>query len=423
MADRIAVANLAKERTSSEIFALVLTEGPLSRTALSQRLGLVPSTITRVLPPLIEHDYLRETTAPSQGRGRPRRLLEVNVERHQVVGIKIGPSQVSGVVTDLAARALAGAEEAIADRTPAAVLSAASALTARLLTQVPQARDRVLGIGVGLGGHVDPATGVCLYSALLDWQKVDVAGPLSAATGLPVTVNNDVNALAVAEHWFGHGKGVGSFAVVTIGAGIGCGLVLGGELFCGAGGMAGELGHLPMDPAGPMCSCGSRGCLEALAGDRAVLRHIHDAGFLDCATGADAIALARTGSTTARAVARAAFAEAGAALGRGLAGLCNILDVQKIIIAGEGAAAYDLFGPAMTAAFQAHAFSDAARQCTVHVNVVRDDIWARGAACLVVREAVGTFGDRWPRDPLPRGSRLAPGSVAAAAAGGSGGAT
>ncbi|WP_392675333.1 ROK family protein [Streptomyces sp. LN785] len=394
MGARIEVAELAGERTRSEIFALVLTEGPLSRTDLSRRLGLVPSSITRVLPPLLAQDYLRETDAPPQGRGRPRRLLEVNAERHLVVGIKIGPSQVSGVVTDLAAQVLAGATEPIADCTPATALPAASALADRLLQQVPHARDRLLGVGVGLGGHVDPARGVCLYSSLLDWHKVDVAGPVSAATELPVIVNNDVNALAVAEHWFGHGKGVDSFAVVTVGPGIGCGLVLGGELFSGKGGLAGELGHLPLDPAGPMCSCGSRGCLEALAGDRAVLRHIHDAGVSDCATVGDAVALARSGSSAARAVARAAFAEAGTALGRGLAGLCNILNVEKIVIAGEGALSHDLFGSAMHAALRSHAFSDAARHCTVHVNPVRDDIWARGAACLVIREAVGASSNR-----------------------------
>ncbi|WP_377274458.1 ROK family protein [Peterkaempfera sp. SMS 1(5)a] len=390
MGPRIEFADLAGERTRSEIFALVLTEGPISRTALSERLGLVPSTITRVLPPLLEHDYLRETDAPPQGRGRPRRMLEVNAERHLVVGLKIGPSLVSGVVTDLAAQVLARDEAPIADCTPATALAAASALTERLLRQVPDGRDRALGVGIGLGGHVDPAGGVCLYSSLLDWDGVDVADPVSAATGLPVIANNDVNALAVAEHWFGHGRGADSFAVVTVGPGIGCGLVLGGELFCGSGGMAGEFGHLPLDPAGPMCSCGSRGCLESLAGDRAVLRHIHDAGLSGCATVGEAAALAREGSPMPRAVARAAFAEAGTALGRGLAGLCNLLNVGKIVIAGEGAVAYDLFGPAMTEAFHSHAFSDAARHCTVHVNPVRDDMWARGAACLVIREAVRT---------------------------------
>jgi predicted NBD/HSP70 family sugar kinase len=386
---KIRLSELVGEQTRAEIFATVLTAGPISRTQLAQRLGLVPSSVTRMLPPLLEHGYLREedNTAP-QGRGRPQKMLHVNPDKHIVVGMKIGPAQVSGVVTDMAANVLARDEEPIADCTPQTALSAAAALTGRLLSRAPEAADRVLGLGVGVSGHVDSAAGVCRYSALLDWNKVDVAGPLQEATGLPVVVNNDVNTLVVAERWFGEGRDIDSFAVVTVGPGIGCGLLLNGSLFSGATGLAGELGHMPLDPAGPMCGCGRRGCLEALAGDRAVLRHLQDAGFA-CASIGDAITVARSGTAAARNVALAAFAEAGTALGRGLAGMCNLLNLQKIILAGEGAIAYDLFGPALTEALEAHAFSTAARDCQIHVDPVQHDLWARGAACLVIRDAVG----------------------------------
>ncbi|MGW4026744.1 ROK family protein, partial [Streptomyces sp. NPDC005009] len=103
----------------------------------------------------------------------------------------------------------------------------------------------------------------------------------------------------------------------------------------------------------------------------------------------EAVDLARSSGGSAQTVARSAFAEAGAALGRGLAGMCNLLNLQKIIIAGEGAVAHDLFGPAMSQALEAHAFSTAARDCDIHVDPVRHDLWARGAACLVIRDAVG----------------------------------
>ncbi|MFD8668971.1 ROK family protein [Streptomyces microflavus] len=385
---RIRFSELVSEQTRAEIFATVLTVGPISRTQLAQRLGLVPSSVTRMLPPLLEHDYLRESDAVPQGRGRPQKMLHVNPDKHVVVGMKIGPRQVSGVVTDMAANVLARAEEPLADCTPETALSAAASLTGRLLAEAPEAADRVLGLGIGVSGHVDSAAGICRYSALLDWNKVDVATPLREATGLSVVVNNDVNTLVVAERWFGEGRDTDSFAVVTVGPGIGCGLLLDGALFSGATGLAGELGHLPLDPSGPMCSCGRRGCLEALAGDRAILRHLADGGF-PCDTITDAIKLARGEAGAARTVARSAFAEAGTALGRGLAGMCNLLNLQKIIIAGEGAVAYDLFGPHMSAAMEAQAFSTAATDCDIHVDPARHDLWARGAACLVIRDAVG----------------------------------
>jgi predicted NBD/HSP70 family sugar kinase len=385
---KVRFSELVGEQTRAEIFATVLTAGPISRTQLAQRLGLVPSSVTRMLPPLLEHDYLRESDTAPRGRGRPQKMLHVNPDKHIVVGAKIGPAQVSAVVTDMAADVLARAEKPISDCTPETALSAVADLTRRLLAEAPEATDRVLGLGVGVSGHVDSHAGMCRYSALLDWNKVDVAGPLREATGLPVVVNNDVNTLVVAERWFGQGRDVDSFAVVTVGPGIGAGLLLDGALFSGATGLAGELGHLPLDLVGPMCSCGRRGCLEALAGDRAVLRHLQDAG-VSCANITEAIELARSGSGSAQTVARSAFAEAGTALGRGLACLCNLLNLQKIIIAGEGATAYDLFGPAMNRSLEAHAFSTAAHDCDIHVDPVRHDLWARGAACLVIQDAVG----------------------------------
>lgn len=386
---RIPTADLIGEHTRAEIFASVLTAGPVSRTGLARRLGLAHSSVTRMLPPLLEGGYLRESESVSLGRGRPQRMLRVNPDKHTVVGVKIGPDRVSGVVTDMAARVLARAERPLEDCTPGPVLSAAAELAGRLLDAGPGgSADRVLGLGVGVSGHIDPEAGLCRYSAMLGWRAVDVAGPLSTATGMPVVVNNDVNTLVVAERWFGQGRDVDNFAVVTVGPGIGCGLLLGGSLYTGATGMAGELGHLPADPRGPVCGCGRRGCLEALASDDAVLGRIRAAGVRDCSAIVDAAALARDGSGAAGDAARSAFTEAGTALGRGLAGLCNLLALQKIIIAGEGAATYDLFGPAMTAALEEHAFSDAARDCLVQVHPVHDDMWARGAACLVVREAV-----------------------------------
>lgn len=228
---RIPLPDLIGEQTRAEIFATVLTVGPISRSRLAERLGLAPSSVSRMLPRLLEHGYLRETVAAPQGRGRPQRMLHVNPDKHIVVGIKIGPAQISGVVTDMAANVLTRGEVPIADCAPQTALSAAATLTMDLLAKAPQGAGPVLGVGVGVSGHVDPATGICRYSALLDWTKVDVAGPLSEATGLMVVVNNDVNTLVVAERWFGQGRDTDSFAVVTVGAGVGCGLLLGGSLY------------------------------------------------------------------------------------------------------------------------------------------------------------------------------------------------
>jgi len=382
------VSDLIGEATRAEIFALVLTAGPISRTVLAERLGLSPSTVTRLLPPLLEGGYLSEETGRVTGPGRPQRLLRVNLERHLFVGVKIAPTHVMAVITDMGAQVLARAERTLPDCMPATALSAAAELVGGLLGGIPDGTARTLGIGVGLGGHVDADAGVCRYSGILGWHDVEVARPMREATGLRVHVGNDVNALVVAERWFGKGRDVDTFAVVTTGPGVGCGLLLDGTLFTGSSGLAAEFGHIPLDPAGPQCTCGRRGCLEALASTGAILNRLHQAG-VHCADIDTAAALARRSEPSAdSSAARAAFAAAGDALGRGLATLGNLLNPELIILAGEGVAVLDLVRPAMDEALAYHAFSTAASDCTVLIDPVNDDLWARGAACLVIRETV-----------------------------------
>lgn len=382
----VSVTELIGDSSAAELFALILTAGPISRGELAQRSRLSASAVTRLLAPLIDAGFLRETTTVPTRPGRPHRLLAVNVEQHVVVGVKIAPGHVFGVLTDLGAQVLARLDAPLDEPTPAAALGCAARLVEQLLATVPDAQYRTLGVGVGVSGHV--ANGVCRYSALLDWVDIDVAGPLAEATGLPVAVENDVNALVVAERWFGAGRDVQSFAVVTVGVGVGCGLLLDGRLYSGVSGIAGEIGHLPIDPRGPICRCGNRGCLEAFASTTAVLNSLVESGHLAAPDLAAGVGMARHETGPAGDAARAAFTAAGDALGRGIAGLCNLLNLQKIVLAGEGVAAYDLFGAAMAAAVERHAFSAAARDCVIELDPVTDDLWARGAACLVIRETV-----------------------------------
>lgn len=371
--------------TRIQLFAEILTKGPLSRTELAGQTGLSQSTVTKVVNPLIEAGYVVEGAAHSAGLGRPRRLLQVAAERHAAIGVKIAPDTVTAVLTDLQARVLGRRSRALAGRhAPADALTAAAAAVWDLLADDAQVRERLLGIGVGVGGHVDQREGRVVHSGLLGWDGVDVAGPLSAATGVPVRVDNDVNTLVIAERWFGQGRDMRSFALVTIGPGIGCGLLLDGRVFTGASGLAGELGHIPVKPDGPRCTCGNRGCLETVAGDDAVLRAVAADGGPRCADILGAVRIARAGD--AHAV--AAFEEMGEALGRGLATLGNLLNPARIVLTGERASAFDLFGPACERAWRAHAFSSSAADCELVVDETDDELWARGAASLVIREVV-----------------------------------
>ncbi|MFD7654553.1 ROK family protein [Actinosynnema sp. NPDC059797] len=378
----------AADGTRAKVFAEVLVHGPLSRIEVARRLVLSQSTVTKAVNPLVDLGYVVEVGVRTAGAGRPQRMLQVVGGRYHAIGLQLSPTHVTGVLTDLRATVLTRVHHPLPDgHEPHTVLAAAVGVVGQLRSTVPEG---LLGVGVGLGGRVDGSTGRCAHSGVLGWDDVNVGTLLGTATGLPTVVDNDVHALTVAQRWFGAGRGEGSSAVVTVGAGIGCGLLLGGELHTGATGLAGELGHLPLDPDGPTCTCGNTGCLEASAADHAIIAATAASGGPRCTTTREVADLARSGDPAAL----AAYTTMGRALGRGLAILCNLLNLDRIILTGEGTHAYDVFGQPCLSAFHRHAFSTAAQDCHLTCEPVDDDLWARSAACLVIREAVDTTRNR-----------------------------
>lgn len=390
-------SDVIAEQTRANVFAAILSGGRLSRVEVAERTGVSPSTITKVVGPLIEAGYVIEAEPVKRagGLGRPQRSLAVNANRHVVLGIRMHPSRVQAVVTDLQTKVIARTEQRLPSRRPDVVLRTAEQLISELLDSLGPKHPSVLGIGAAVGGHIDRFSGTCVHSGLLGWHDVDVAGPLTSATGLPVVVSNDTNALCVAEHWFGNGRGSDSLAVVTVGTGVGCGLLIGGKPYLGATGLAGEFGHLPLVADGPRCTCGRVGCLETVASTAAILRGISERGGPRLRSIARAAKLARDDAGADGQAARAAFETAGEALGRGLATVCNLMNPEKVVLSGEGVGEYDLFGPALSEAFRSHGFSTATTDCELIVHDVDNDLWARGAASVAIYQAVGGNAPVW----------------------------
>ncbi|MDT0386533.1 ROK family transcriptional regulator [Streptomyces dubilierae] len=370
---------------ASQVFTTVLSHGPLTRLEAARRAGLSPAAVTKAVRPLIEAGYLAEDT-DGEARptlGRPANPLRVNGDRALFIGAKVTGDEIIGVLTDLCCRMRVSRHVPLSGPDPRSVLQALTAVVQDLLSEAHGLGAAVLGLGIAVSGDVDRAAGAVRYSPFLEWRDVPLAELASTATGLPVTVDNDVRALTVAEQWFGAGAGLSDFAVVTVGAGIGCGLVVHGRVVAGAHGVAGEIGHVTVDPAGPPCHCGNRGCVEALAGDAAIVRQVADATGLPVADTADALELAHRGVTGAREV----YARAGEAIGRGIATVANLLGPERVIISGEGLAAYDLFAEQIRDAFAAAAFGSAAR-CDVQTRPLPFEQWARGAAATAIQSFI-----------------------------------
>jgi predicted NBD/HSP70 family sugar kinase len=399
-------SGLGVDATAANIFVTVLTRGPIARNEIAQLLGISAATVSKAVRPLLEAGYLAESDAteadgPLARPGRPVVPLRVVAGREYVIGIKLAGGHLVGVAVDLLANVRATREAKLRTHKVDAVATTVSRLVEELRAEVVRLGGTVTRVGVGVGGHVETGRGLVRYAPFLDWHDIRLAEILADRTGLPVVVENDVNSLTVAEQWFGAGVGVASFAVVTIGAGVGCGLVVDGVLVRGAHGLAGELGHVPIQLDGPRCRCGNTGCVETLASDEAILNQVRAATGRSDLDLAGAARLARTGDRGAT----AAFTVAGEALGRALAIVANLLNPHRIVLSGEGLAVSDLFESVAREAFSRHAFGQAV-ECELLTRPLPDHTWARGAAAVAIQHLF--LGERERAETPATARRIGP---------------
>jgi predicted NBD/HSP70 family sugar kinase len=379
MLERIPVSSPA----SVAIFRKILTHGPIARIDVAKATGLSAAAVTKAVSPLILAGYVQDAKPASEAdrsdlsRGRPTSPLVISADRTHVVGVKITKDEIFGVLTNLRAEILSRTSEVTTSSSIDDVENAIERVLATLLRDSPT--GSVSGLGVSVSGDVDVRSGRVRDSPLMSWRDVDLASRLEARLRLPVIVENDVRALTMAEQMFGLGVNSSSFAVVTIGAGVGCGIFVNDRVIEGAHGVSGEIGHLPLAPGNLVCSCGRRGCVETVASSHAILSRIRTDLDDQSITMARAVELAHDGVG----VAVAAFAEAGEVIGAALAALVNLIGPELVIIAGEGVAEYDLLADHIRATFSEHAFGSAL-DCELMLLSHTFDDWARGAAVAVI---------------------------------------
>lgn len=357
----------------------IIVHGPISRTAIAERLGLSQPTLTRLVKPLIASGLVHERSdSRPEGLGRPSKPLEARAGTRRFAGIKLTGDEVIGVVVDLRADELGEAHRPLHDRSVPAVVDAIVAVVDEL---ADSHAVELSAVGISLGGSARDGRTVD-RAPFLDWHGVGLADEVERRIGVPVVVDNDVIALTAAEHWFGEGRGLHDFAVVTIGAGIGLGLVRADEVARTRDAGLGLAGHVPLDPHGPLCMLGHRGCSTA------VLTIPSMCAQYAASTGApvDFAALIRAGRE-GDPRATAILGSAGTALGRLLALVANLAMVETIVLSGDGLALLDLAEPQMRQALAADRDIDAS---PLDLRIDRSDFvrWARGAAALAIQSAL-----------------------------------
>jgi predicted NBD/HSP70 family sugar kinase len=359
----------------------MLAHGPLTRAEVGRRTGLSSGAVTKAAAPLLDDGWIVELGRPTGDHltGRPATLVAIRAERATFLGIKVTADEAIGVLTDLTATPIAARRANLDSRDVDSVV----AVIARLVRRLSTTTESLHGLGVTISGDVDGATGTVHHSPFLDWHGIPLARLVESATGVPTLIENDVRALAVAEQWFGAGAGLSSFALVTVGTGIGCAMSIDGRVVSGAHGVAGEVGHLPLGGLDRMCTCGNRGCVEAVASTQAIVEQARQATGNTDLTMAQTVKLAHDGDPAVRAV----FTRAGHAVGLAMASVANLIGPECIIISGEGVAAYDLFADQIRQTFTARAFG-AAKDCQLIVRPLPFEEWARGGAAVAAQRLV-----------------------------------
>ncbi|MBZ4022071.1 XylR family transcriptional regulator [Rhodobacter sp. TJ_12] len=377
-----------------QIFERVRAAGQMARVGLAKELCISPASVTTITSELIEAGLLEEVQASRDGetaRGRPAVALRVPPNRRLVVGIKLSDREHTAVLVDFAGNLIAG--EAI-PRSPGAlaldsILDAAERLLDRVCAKGGVSRDRIEALGLGVPGFVDGDSGVVHWSPILSSRHVALQAALHARLGLSVFIDNDANLVTLAELWFGAGRRLSDFAVVTIEHGVGMGFVINHRLYRGARGMGMELGHTKVQLDGALCRCGQRGCLEAYIADYALVREAQTALNLPLgemqSVGVMLESLfdhAKAGNAAARSI----FRRAGRYLAVGLSNIVNLFDPALIILSGERMR-YDYLYASETLSEMHAMMLDTGRDAPqIETHAWGDLLWAHGAAALALHE-------------------------------------
>ena len=358
----------------------ILVHGPVSRTALAERLALSQSTMTRAVKPLIERGLVYETSEALEGPGRPSRPLVGAPGDRRYGGAKLTGDEVFAVVTDMLAREIAAGRRALTSHEPRQVARD----VAELLTEL-SAGEPLVGAGVSLGGSA--ADGRTVDRApFLEWRGVPLAALIEEElVGVPVVVDNDLSALTAGEHWFGEARGLADFAVVTIGAGIGLGLVRHDQVVRSRDMGLGLAGHVPLEPVGPRCFAGHRGCSTALLSIPSIEAQ---AGVALRRTVAfdEVLALAASGEPVCAEI----VDSAARGLGRLLAMVANLAMVDVIVVSGEGLAVLDVAETEMRAQL-AEDRDPEAHPLDLRLDRSGFSRWARGAATVAIQASLPTL--------------------------------
>jgi N-acetylglucosamine repressor len=390
---RVATRGTSREINRQIALDLVRTHQPISRADLARIMGLHRGAVSLIVNDLLSEGLIFEGATGESQRGRKPTFLYIDSRSRCVVAVDIRVSRTYLMVTDLLGRQLVPTGSFPTNRDPTLLIPELSERIKEILAN-HQEFGACVGIGVVVPGMVDRQTRRIIHAPTMGWRDVDLKESLTAATGLPVQVENSGKACALAQTWAtrGDAAAIGDLVFVSVSDGIGVGIIVNGEVLCGRHNIAGEFGHLPLSIDGPRCSCGATGCWEAYISNIATLSRYFGRDLREARPVAtematftieDLIVRARGGD--AKAV--AALQATARYLGLGLASIVNAIDPTRIYIGGEVVAAWDMIEPSVRAALAERALSPDAAKTEIRTVPLDDYPRLRGAAALIAAPA------------------------------------
>ena len=383
--------------------------GPLTRRELSAAAGVSPATVSNLVGELLEQGVLVEAGAEDSDGGRPRAFLDVNPSYGCVVGVDVGETAVLVELFDLRLQVLASHSVPPAATGLDAELAVGQVLAGleHVMEAAGVTQDRVLGVGVGVPGLVEPGEDALVHAPTVGWAAVPIGRLLRRGTDLPLHIDNGAKTLGQAEKWFGAARDCDDAVIALLGTGVGTSIILDGELYRGRHSSAGEWGHTTVVVDGRPCRCGASGCLEAYVGARAVLDRYEELSGRPSSGSEDLVARVAAIADAGREDRPAAQvrAEVATFLGAGIADLVNLFNPERIVVGGWlGALFVDRLLPQIREQTSRRALRLPYGQVQIVAAQLGDDAVALGAATLPISHLLAS-GAAPPRPALATGTR------------------
>lgn len=371
---------LIRELNTSIVLDCIRRESPVARSEIARLTGVSRSTISTIIPFLMEKGLVEAYGAGHSTGGRRPELLAFKPDRYIAIGLKLQPGAIIGCSTDLDGTITKRAQKDIAGKSISEALQAMDYVFESLTEGWDPAN--VLGVGLALPGLVDSTRGVSVRPHFFEWRDFPIQEVLEARWDLPVWVENDARVGSLGEKWVTNDPEA-TFLFVTIGIGIGAGIVLKGKIMEGDLVGAGHLGHMMVDPHGLVCHCGLRGCLETVSGDEALIRYVKetDPKIPPTMGPRDVMELAKRGDPAAV----QAVTNIARYLGIAIGNVIKLLGIRQVVVGGEtGVYGGQFLVDRIAASVKEQVFADTADGVEVILSRLGNDAWLVGAASLVL---------------------------------------